>query len=230
MVQEKGRRQRYRGRDTISRMLQDGEKHQVWKPGRRDSSKHKITESPDQRQQSLFKRINTYRTTSKEDVADVLVCGGVVGVMASVQRRMEQWQKIEDEVRRAEEREAVQSPLVGGMAEGRVQEFDMSERRESITRRGSVLSQAMVTIAEEEEGGRGRGRGGRKSKGGEGRKRKGGLVREEEAVRDGEEGEEMGDTGLDGGKALPLATLTPEVGQSGAPSLQATTGYKDTEL
>lgn len=232
-MQEKSKRQRYRGRGTISHMLQDGEKHQVWKPGCHGSSKHKIAESPDQRQQSLIKRINTYRTTSGRGVAEGVVCGGVVGVMASVQKRMKQWQEIEDEARRTEEREAMQ-PLVGGVAEGRVmvQAYDMVERRESITRRGSVvLSQAMVTIAEEEEGRGGGGR--RRSMEGEERKRRGGgegLVKGEEGESVGEERERMD---IDGGKALPLAAPLPEVWKSGAalkPFPEATTGYKDTEV
>ena len=199
MAQEKGRRQRYRGRDTLSRMLQDGEKHQVWKPGCQESFKQKTAESPGQRQETLFKRIDTYRSSRRSRGEDVdsegvasegVVSGGVVGIMASMQKRMDQWQRIEEEARRAEESEAMQLAEVGGVAEGRVV---VEARRESVVSRGSVLSQVMVTIAEEgEEGERKEGTGGRRK---EGRRvswgdKKTGWDECEELV-EGEEGEGM---------------------------------------
>ena len=171
MAQEKGRRQRYRGRDTLSRMLQDGEKHQVWKPGCQESFKQKTAESPGQRQETLFKRIDTYRSSRRsrgegvasEGVAsEGVVSGGVVGIMASMQRRMDQWQRIEEEARRAEESEAMQLAEVGGVAEGRVV---VEARRESVVSRGSVLSQVMVTIAEGEGEERKEGKGERRKEG-----------------------------------------------------------------
>ena len=111
----------------------------------------------------LFKRIDTYRSSrrSREGVAsEGVVSGGVVGIMASMQRRMDQWQRIEEEARRAEESEAMQLAEVGGVAEGRVV---VEARRESVVSRGSVLSQVMVTIAEEGE--RKEGKGGRRKEG-----------------------------------------------------------------
>ena len=42
---ERGRRFRLKHRGTISRMLQDGEKHQVWTPGLRGSTKHSTSGS-----------------------------------------------------------------------------------------------------------------------------------------------------------------------------------------
>ena len=96
-------------------------------------------------------------------VSDGVVSGGVVGIMASMQRKMDQWQRIEEEARRAEESEAMQLAEVGGVAEGRVV---VEARRESVVSRGSVLSQVMVTIAEEgEEEERKEGKGGRRKEG-----------------------------------------------------------------
>ena len=160
------RRRRYRNQrrgDTISRMLQDGEKHQVWKPGRRcnhDMLKP-TSSSPDQRQRTLFDRIHTFRTG-----------GGAKGKatpMSSMQRRMEQWKKIEAEAMKLNEMDAanmLESAAPGGLevmpkcGEGGYPEAGGGgagggpageERRGSTTRRGSNVSQVMTTILEEEE-------------------------------------------------------------------------------
>lgn len=253
VTQEKGRRRRHRRRDTISHMLQDGEKHLVWKPGcHRDSSK----ESPDQRQKTLLNRINSYRKSDARGVPEGVVCGGVVGVMVSTQKRMEQWQRIENEAGMAEESEikSPSSPVVGGVAVGPAKAFaypDPTERRGSGVRRSSGMSQAMVTITEEEEEGGKEGRDGSIEK----EREEGAGGEEEEVVQEMEvisKGERVGikimdASGAGGEIAEPLLPARPSLRQKlaatqshhhgspyhrlGNPSpSEVVPGYKETDL
>jgi hypothetical protein len=151
-------------------MLQDGENHLVWQPGCQGSLKSNA-ESPDQRQQTILKRITSYRRTSAGDVSGGVVIGGVVGIMASVEKRMMQWQRIEDEARRAAD-----SEMRRGSAPSR--------RGSGASRRGSMK----ITFADE---------GRRRASGGEGEKVKGGAEKVKVFVKIEGEGDEKGEAKKD---------------------------------
>ena len=89
------RRNRYRDRrDALSHMLLDGEKHQVWKPGCAAKRATEWKESPSLRKKTMFRRIDTCRSTARR--------GAVVGGVGS-EKRMEQWKKIQEEMDDQEE-------------------------------------------------------------------------------------------------------------------------------
>jgi len=155
------RRDRYRNRqETISCMLQDGEKHKVWRPGRES---FKSSESLDQRQKILLNRIKSYRRGDSRG-------GFRGGAFSSIERRMEQWRRIELEAEmetRIEEEEKKQreeekvtiapSKYVGDGCEEdkemvpiKFPQPEANEHRRS-SRRGSSMSRTMETIMEEKE-------------------------------------------------------------------------------
>lgn len=166
------RRHRYRNRsDTISRMLQDGEKHRVWRPGRRRDQA--VQKSTDQRQKTLLNRINTYRKGGKGEGKG----GGKVTPISNIQRRLIAWRKIEEEARMLSVRDAAEGVAAAeatnrGVLEDTESWIGCPEVRVEC-RSGARGSNLMLPILEEEEG-----EGERKEVGGVKGKGKGAKVRE----------------------------------------------------
>ena len=131
-------------------MLQDGEKHRVWKPGN-NKKKQSAEKSPDQRQKTLVSRINTYHKKGKGEAKGA--AGGRASPLSNIQRRLEQWRKIEEEAMRLNARD--QEEAERAVATGRGVGDDGGEKGGveggmvggGGVRRGSNLSQqVMLTI------------------------------------------------------------------------------------
>ena len=203
----------------MSHMLQDGERHQVWKPGSMEGGK-KSFDSPHQRKMTLVNRIKTYRGME----------GDGEGInMVNIQRRLEQWKKIQEEAE-MEEAEMEEAEMeVAEMEEVEMEEAEMEEEvslavapsvgvvdvsvttpkvscvgmADSTTARQRVMFADIVAIREEEEEEveREREEGGiveEEEERGRERKKEEGKEEEdgEERVRGGEEGESEGKEGI----------------------------------
>lgn len=178
----------------MSHMLQDGERHQVWKPGSMEGGK-KSFDSPHQRKMTLVNRIKTYRGME----------GDGEGInMVNIQRRLEQWKKIQEEAEMEEEVSLAVAPSVGvvdvSVTTPKVSCVGMAD---STTARQRVMFADIVAIREEEEEEveREREEGGiveEEEERGRERKKEEGKEEEdgEERVRGGEEGESEGKEGI----------------------------------